>query len=522
MDAHVELDRGRPELHQLMATIQYTPPPTIREFIKDYRSAELFYSWIVGPVGSGKTTGIFFKLVYMAKLQDKGPDGVRRSRAVVVRNTLPQLRDTTLSSWNYWFKDGQAGKWHATDWKFVLKFDDVECEVLFRPLDRPEDVARVLSLEVTFAIIDEFVEIPKQIVEALSARCGRYPSAIMGGATNWGMWGSSNPSTEDNWWFEHLHDATIHVQPGEDLDAAVAKDALLGAAARNARYFLQPPGLLSDGTSNPDAENVENLPGGPAYYTNQAKGKSEAWIKQFLETQWGYSISGKPVVPTFKPELHVAKAALNYNPNLPLIGGFDPGLGGSAMIFGQEDLDGRLLVLGELVQTGYGTTRFISEKLKPYLKRRFPLLDMSNFIIAPDPAAANRAQNDEKTAVDILKKHFNVKVESNNRLPLRLDAIEHFTTRLVDGKPALLVDAKECPVLLRALKGGWRYALDKNENLKADAAPEKNPYSHPGDAFGYLARYYHRQAGKDARYMAAGVKPFVPPRSFSGRAYHVR
>ena len=34
-------------------TIQYTPPPTIRDFIKDYRPAELFYDWIVGPVGSG-------------------------------------------------------------------------------------------------------------------------------------------------------------------------------------------------------------------------------------------------------------------------------------------------------------------------------------------------------------------------------------------------------------------------------------------------------------------------------------
>jgi hypothetical protein len=49
-----------------------------------------------------------------------------------------------------------------------------------------------------------------------------------------------------------------------------------------------------------EAENVANLPGGPAYYTNQAKGKSEAWIKQFLESEWGFSISGKPVVPTFK------------------------------------------------------------------------------------------------------------------------------------------------------------------------------------------------------------------------------
>lgn len=485
-----------------MTQIQYTPPPTLREFIKDYLPGQLFYDWIVGPVGSGKTTGIFFKLCYMAGLQTPGPDGIRRSRAVIVRNTMPQLKDTTLSSWSYWFKHGQAGEWKETEKKFTLRFSDVECEVLFRPLDTPEDVARVLSLEVTFAIIDEFVEIPRQIIDALSARVGRYPSAVMGGCTNWGMWGSSNPSTEDNWWYDYLHNPEIHAQPGEETSNSL-----------NARYFLQPSGF------SPEAENLENLPGGADYYVNQAKGKSEAWVNQFLRAQWGYSIAGKPVVPTFQPELHLSKAPLHYNPHLPVIGGFDPGLGGSAMIFGQEDLDGRLIVLGELVQTGYGTTRFIQERLRPYIKRRFP---ESEFIVAPDPAAGNRAQNDEKTAVDILKRYFPVKVETNNRLPLRLDAIEHYTTRLVEGKPALIIDAKECPILVRALKGGWRYKLDKHEEMKPDAAPEKNPYSHPGDGFGYLCRYFHRQAQRNERYTRAGAKPFVPPKRFGGTAYHVR
>jgi hypothetical protein len=189
------------------------------------------------------------------------------------------------------------------------------------------------------------------------------------------------------------------------------------------------------------------------------------------------------------------------------------------MIIGQEDLDGRLIVLAELVQTGFGTTRFVQEKLRPYLKRRFPDAEL---IIAPDPAAGNRAQNDEKTAVDILKRYFPVKVETNNRLPLRLDAIEHYTTRLVGGKPALVIDARECPILVRALKGGWRYALDKHENMKPDAAPEKNPYSHPGDAFGYLCRYFHRQVQRNERYSMPGARPFTPPKVFGGAAYHVR
>lgn len=455
-------------MKQKPEAINYKPPATIRDFIKDHRQGELFYDWIVGPVGSGKTTGIFFKLIYMAQLQKPGPDGVRRTRAVIVRNTMPQLKDTTLSSWNYWFRDGQAGKWLATQNKFVLRFGDVECEVLFRALDTPDDVARVLSLEVTFALLDEFVQIPRQIVDALSARLGRYPSAKDGGATNWGMWGSSNPETEDNWWFDFLH---------ENLP-------------ENATYFLQPSGF------DPDAENIENLPGGRGYYENQAKGKSDAWIKQFLESEWGFSADGQPVVPTFSPDIHVSKSRLIYDNTAELVIGFDPGIGGSAMIFGQEDFHGRLKILGELVQENMGTDRLIATRLKPFLNRHFRDADV---VIAPDPAAGNRASTDERAVVDVLKDHYNVKIETNNRMPLRLNAIESYSTRLTDIGPALLIDPKMCPILIRALKGGWRYQIDKKHGIVGHAAPEKNQYSHPGDAFGYLCRYFHRGAERQAR-----------------------
>lgn len=473
-------------------TLSYTPPPTIREFIKYYLPGELFYSWICGPVGSSKTTGLFFKLVYMAKLQAPGPDGIRRTRAVIVRNSMPQLKDTTLASWNTWFHDGQAGTWFATQNKFLLKYNDVECEVLFRPLDTPDDVARVLSLEVTFAIIDEFVQIPRAIVDALSARLGRYPSKVNGGATNYGMWGASNPSTEANWWYNYLH----------------------SKLPENAKYFLQPSGF------SPDAENLENLPGGRGYYTNQAKGKSEAWIKQFLEAEWGYSADGKPVVPSFKPELHVSRKPLILNPHLPLIVGIDPGLGGSALVFGQEDLTGRLSVLGELVQAGFGAERLMKERLRPYLRNRFP---DAHVILAPDPAAAGRTSTDERSVVDVLKKFYEVRVETNNRLPKRLDAIEYYTSRLAEGVPALQIDGNECPHLIRALKGGWRYKLDSTQDgeVVKGAEPDKNQWSHVGDGFGYLCRYFHRGAERASRMAGPSGKVFVPPRVFSP-SYHMR
>lgn len=495
-----------------MAQINYTPPPTISRFIKDHLPGELFYDWIVGPVGSGKTTGIFMKLIYMAGLQAKGPDGIRRSRAVIVRNTGQQLQDTTLNSWFTWFKPGIAGSWEITNKKFTLRYGDVECEVLFRPLDTPQDVARVLSLEVTFAIVDEFVEIPQAIIDALSARCGRYPSAVMGGATNWGMWGSSNPSTEDNWWFDYLHAAVGVIQPGE----GVSLHHRVVADERNARYFLQPSGF------SPMAENVENLPGGRDYYNNQAKNKTEAWIKQFIEAEWGFSVAGKPVVQSFNPKIHLSGHRLRFDPNLDLIGGFDPGIGGAAMIFGQEDPEGRLHVLGEIVTAGVGAGRFVTERLRPYLARCFPTLRPDGFLIAPDPVAGNRSPNDESTIVATLKRYYPVWMETNNRLPLRLDAIDHFCTHLAYGMPSLIIDEQACPALVRALKGGWRYALDAKEQVRggSQAKPEKNIHSHPGDGFGYLCRYFHRQVVRDARYVG-GASKFVPPRSFGGN-YHFR
>lgn len=470
-------------------TIKYDPPPTVRDFIKDYAPGRLFYDFIVGPYGSGKTTGLFFKLAYMASLQAPGSDGIRRTRAVIVRNTAPMLRDTTIVSWNYWFKDGEAGKWKATDKTFVLRFGDVECEVLFRPLDTPDDVRRVLSLEVTFAILDEFVEIPREIVEALSGRVGRFPAAKDGGATNYGMWGASNPGTEDVWWYDWLHTNLPD----------------------NVKYFHQPSGR------SPEAENLPNLRDN--YYVDLEVGKREEWIKQFIDAEWGYSASGKPVVSAFKPALHLSKKPLLYNPHLPLVFGLDPGYAGTAAVFGQEDLDGKLRVFGEVIAENMSADRFLADKLRPYVRNRFP---EGNLICAPDPAAGNRAQTDGKAVIDIFARYYPVKKEGNNAISLRLNAIDHFATRLVGGEPALIIDEKECPVLARALKGGWRWEMDPKRDIMKDIAPEKNQYSHPGDAFGYLCRYFHKQVEKNYRYsQGVGGRPFVPPRQI-GNAYHFR
>ena len=461
------------------AVIEYTPPPTIRVFIKFHDEGSPFMAFIIGAVGSGKTTGNFFKLLHMAMKQVKSPRaGIRHSKCVIVRNTFPQLRDTTIPSWNYWFKDGEAGVWKATTSTFMLKFGDVECEVLFRALDTADDVARVLSMEVTFVILDEFVLIPKAIVEAISSRAGRYPPAADGGATNWGVWGASNPGNETDWWYEWFYGET-------PLDS-------------NIRLFTQPSGL------SPHAENIENLPGKDKYYANLIRGKSEAWIKQFVEVAWGYALDGKPVWPMFNPQLHIAKETLKPNPNLPLVIGVDPGMSGSSYVFGQEDTHGRLIVYDEIVLQGVGAARAMTDYVKPLLARKYKDFDVE---IAPDPAASNRAQSDEKSVVDIIKKFkFRVKVETNNTLQPRLEAVEHYMTRLTDNGPALLIDPS-CKKLIRALQGGYKFTTSKNGSKTAEV-PDKNEHSHVADGFQYLAKNRRTSTEKAGRIKQSG---FTPP-----------
>lgn len=517
-----------------MATIlDYKPAPTIKAFLKDYRQSALFYTWIVGPVGSAKTTALFFKLVYMAMKQTPSPDGVRRTKAVIVRNTLPMLKDTTLASWEYWFKDPTAGSWNATDKIFTLRYGDVECQVLFRPLDTPDDVRRVLSLEINFAIIDEFVEIPKAIVDALSARLGRYRQPDGTPVTIWGMWGSSNPGTEDVWWYDYLHGPAVRrfkrlagiLVPTQVPDsigdvATWAPQSGTTTLEPIASYYHQPGGL------SPDAENLENLPGGVQYYRDAIAGKSEVWVRQFVDAEWGFSIAGKAVIPGFRADLHVALPnTLTPNPYFPLVVGLDPGITGSAMIIGQQDYDGRIRVFAELVQEGMGAERLVQERLQPLLRNRFP--GVSRVIVAADPAAASRTQTDERTVVKVFRQHYEVDVESNNRLPLRLDAIDHYTSTLVEGRPALQIDPS-CQILIRALKGGWRYAADlKRETLRGHD-PEKNAYSHPGDAFGYLCRFFHRDRQRETRYrlpqgsLAARRQGAPWLRQPERNSYHVR
>lgn len=434
--------------------LNYTPPTSVRGFL----TSETFISLIVGPVGSTKTTAGIMKIAFHAKQMAKCRDGVRRSRAIWVRNTREQLRDTSIPDVLRWFPDGQAGAYLKSEYKFILKFDDVECEILFRGLDDSNDVRRLLSLQASFGILDEFREINPDIFNALQGRLGRYPSKLDNnvgcvtddGRSNAHIWGMTNPPDMDTFWEQYLSEPPA-----------------------NAECFFQPSGLSQE------ADWIEFLPDG--YYENLAEGKSEDWVDVYINAKFGKSLSGQPVFRAFDRDMHVADKALNYiklSTN-PLVIGMDFGLTPACTI-SQIDPMGRFLTYACLTSDGMGTLRFCREKLKPLLANRFPGMPV---LVIGDPAGQQRAQTDERSVFDILKSEgFRVVAAKTNSVVARLSAVDKLLTRVVDGKPAMLIDP-ECRDLINALRGGYRYKVKSSGDV--EDKPEKNRYSHIADAFQY-------------------------------------
>lgn len=446
-----------------MTITNYTAPPTVARFMQSDAPVRL----IMGPVGSGKSTGDIMEIARRAQMQAPNRQGVRKTRWVVVRNTYQQLKDTTLKTWLEWFPDGVAGKWREYDKTFFLKFGDVEAEVLFRALDDPDDVNRLLSLELTGGFINEAREIPLEIVTALRSRCGRYPSKKEGGPTWHGVLMDTNPPSTDHWIYEKFK---VEKPSGWEI-------------------FEQPGGL------EPNAENTENLPAN--YYQDMMEGADEDWINVHVHAKFGRSKAGRPVYEnTFVSTFHL-RDSLEIVASAPVIIGMDFGRTPAAAFF-QRDARGRVLLQDELVSENMGLETFIDQKVKPLLTTRYTGMRV---VVGGDPAGWDKSQLNEQSCADVLKKAGFVAIRPpTNHIAPRLASVETLLKQQVGGEAMFLVNKTRCPVITEGFEHGYRYRRKRDGTV--EEVPEKNSYSHPHDAVQYgsmvvntagdLARYFNK------------------------------
>lgn len=235
---------------------KYNAPPTVGRFLGSNKRVRA----IVGPIGSGKSSGCNVEIPRRARCQ-RAWQGKRFTRFAVVRNTYRELEDTTRKTFEQWMPDGW-GEWREKDFTFHIETQDVVSEVLFRALDKPRDVKKVLSLELTGCYFNELREIAQPVFNGMRGRVGRYPKMDEGGPSWYGVWGDSNPWASTSWQYEVFNRK---------------RPEAFG-------LFEQPDAL------GPDAENIGNLV--PGYYTDLCAGMDQEWVDEYVRALYPASDRG--------------------------------------------------------------------------------------------------------------------------------------------------------------------------------------------------------------------------------------
>ncbi len=437
-------------------TIKYKASPILSCF---HRSNALVRG-VMGPRGSGKSTGMSAEL-YRRANEQLPFRGKRRSRFAIIRNTYRELQDTTVKTWLKWFPEDIFGAFNYGDMYHKIRVGDLEAEYLFRALDTPKDIKKVLSLELTGAWINEAREVPLSVIQGLLDAIGRYPSKDDGGCTWHGLIMDTNPPNNRHWWYRMAE-----------------KERPEGW-----QFWRQPGGLMEvDGEfiPNPKAENIEFLDEGYGYYTTRAKGAALDHIRVYYCGEYGFVKEGKPVYPEYYDSLHCPGDIFTPVHDVPIHIGLDFGLTPAAL-FAQKLPNGRWIWFDELVTEDMGIQRF-SELLIPKLNQ----YQGFSFKIYGDPAGAIRSQTDEKTCYQILDSN-KIKAEpvSSNNFTLRREAVATPLRRIIDGKPGLMISPK-CEICREAMMGGYHFKqIQVSGEEKYHDEPDKNFYSHVAEGGQY-------------------------------------
>jgi hypothetical protein len=152
---------------------------------------------------------------------------------------------------------------------------------------------------------------------------------------------------------------------------------------------------------------------------------------------------------------------------------------------------GRLVVHEEVPATNVGLEKHVEQALRPRLMRSDYL--GQRIAVVGDPAGVAKGTIAEERCFDALRRMgLPAFPAPTNDIEPRLRAVEALLGRQVNGGPALLINRAKCPMLVRAMSGGYRFTFAKQGGLKV--VPEKldkEGFSHVADCLQYLALVVH-------------------------------
>jgi hypothetical protein len=448
-----------------------------------FHRCDYFVRALAGPFGSGKSVACVSELMRRACEQKPDAENVRRTKWAIIRNTYRELLDTTCATFFNWIPE-DVGRFNRSTMTFTINRamgdgTTLHAEFLFRAMDRPGDIKKLLSLDITGGWINEARETPKAIHEALQGRCGRYPQTVLDetdpryitdpkncrilyGPTWHGIILDTNPPPTDHWFYKLF----------EGFDS---RGDFVGVP-ENHIIFHQPSGLADN------AENIRNLPRN--YYENMMNGKTKEWIDVYVHGKYGFVADGKTIYPEYNDDTHYIDEAYPVDPTKTVYIGIDFGLTPAAL-FGQLTSSGAMVLFDELVTFDMGAVSFGRLLRLKMNEQRFAGV---TFEVYGDPAGVGRAQSDESTPFQMLDQAgISAFPTYTNDPVIRREVVADYLMRLdFSAKPAFRI-YKGAPMFRRAMNGGYCYKrLQVVGEDRFQDVPDKNKYSHIADAGQYL------------------------------------
>lgn len=436
-----------------------------------------------GPIQSGKTLGYLIRIGRHIREQAKGPDGLRKSRWFVVRNTYPDLEGSTLKDWLETYPEGVFGKLkRSKPMTYEFVDGDARAEVIFIALDQPDDIRKMRSTQFTGAYINELQFVNKAIFDELHSRAGRYPRVIDGGPTWYGVLADMNAPPPDHW--IPMMRGDVPLPETMSADEARAYDWPVGW-----KFLKQPAGLIEQLGSrgevvgyrvNPACENQRWM---KKTYLDIAQGKTKVWIDSNIMNRVAVQVDGQPVWSSYKREVHDVEDEIRPYDGEGLIVGVDFGMQPAAAVL--QQVRGYWAVLAEVVGKDEYAKDF-APRLKRFLASKFPVHFGEGLIsFFGDPAGDYAASASERTPFEIFKAHGMMvrKAVDKDSAVLRHETINDLFSQMRDGVPVIRINP-DCRMIRAGAQGGYYFKrIPGTASLKDE--PEKNPYSHPCEAVEY-------------------------------------
>jgi len=321
-----------------------------------------------------------------------------------------------------------------------------------------KDLSGFGSQEFAVIIITEAHEITEQIYRTLKRRCRQADVPCM-------ILIESEPPNQTHW----LEDVTT--EGNENYDPDIEKWEVT------------------------TYENWDNLM--PAY-KGSLESMPEAAKRKYILGKSGFSVSGKPFYAGFDTREHTGE--FEYVEGRDLLVGWDFGFHFPAVLITQLDIHDRWVWLNEFLGRDITIQRF-GDYIIEQLNILYPGSMKRHY---GDPSCLHVNDQSEETSWKILNSK-GIRIQTRTSMYRdRKEIFENRLTRVQNGRRALLVDKRNCPIACDGFQGGYHYPEQKSQQEYDDhkfELPYKDGYyDHIMNAGEYIAvnvfKAYERRVAK--------------------------